>query len=455
MDERPRSSAATQARVAAGIGLRTVDSGGGRVAIEKQDANSQLLKDHYLNVRDLILGKLGEEDPALLDAVDDFFINFSMETAEFTNADGDRVVIDLMTLTDEDMQGYVEAYLKLADETLSTRKHRPFTVSAQSKGNASKGAPRSFRRGTTALDALPKTFQAASQTLLPQLLQGIEDSAKRRVVVKRVMRAEFIQRRALQSIGAKITEVDTAHRAALLRQTTDPAARRVANKLGKQLVELRALQKEIREVDAAGLAIGLAHFPTDNYIYQDTREAAALKARDFTESLLKVEDENDKPAERAFTKDVGGLMHQRRWQYKAYAHEQGIAFKQESFADVLFRSVIDFENKEMAGDSLFYKPVYLYNNDFVTPAVRDDVKPMMASTQRRMAIDLTPHFAPDAFNDIQGYPPGASDKGKAAVDQANMELINAEISRLRKATRFEAPAPAAGDEDDDVLLGSI
>lgn len=450
-DERPRSSPATQDRVASAIGLRTVDSGGGQVAMERQDANSQLLKDHYLNVRDLIIG---DKHAALLDDVNDFSINFSMEVATFTGPDGDRVVIDLLKLSDGDAQEYVDAYLNLADKALNTRKHRPFTVSAQSKGNASKGAPRAFRRGTPALDALPKSFTDVSQSLLPQLLQKIPDAQMRRTVVKRVMRAEFIQRRALQDLRVEITAFDGDLQDALKAQRTDPAYRGAANSLGEEVDKLRELQKEIASVDAAGLAIGLAHFPNDMRIYQSTREDAATRAQEFTDDLLNVDDDTrtddaDVAAERGYGKDVGGVFHQQRLHYKEHTQSQGIAFKKEGFEDVLLRAVIDFERKEMRGEARGYDPVFLYQNDFISPNILRAAQRSMEHAQTRMALDLTPHFDDRAFEDLQEYPPGATDKGKGVIDAANATSIATEITRLRGATPFEAAPPVDDDDSDD------
>ncbi|NGX46116.1 MAG: hypothetical protein K940chlam2_01298 [Chlamydiae bacterium] len=450
MNGRPRSSQLTRDRLAGSIGLRTVDSGGGRVALERQDANSQVLKDHYLTVRELIVGA---KAPALLDTVDDFFINFSMETAEFTGANGERVVIDLLNLKNPAMKAYVDAYLDLADETLSTRKHRPFTISAQSKGNASKGAPRPFQRGTPALDALPKSFAVASQSLLPQLLQGISDPQMRRTVVKRVMRAEFIQRRALQDLDVEITRVEAIHRHDLTRQLTDPAARKAVNSSDRHLVALRELQKEIASVDAAALAIGFAHFPNDPYFYQDAREDAATRAREFTDNFLKVDDDTRTDdaavaAEKGYGEDVGGLPHQERVRYKEHTQSRGTAFKKEGFEDVLFRSVIDFERQEMLGKALGYDPVYLYKNDFASPIHGTFVKDMMVEIHNQMANQVVLP-ARNGFDNLRSHSPGAKDKDNEAVDAANLERIRADLESLRKATSYDAPPPADDDDSED------
>ncbi len=437
---RMQSSAQTQHKTAEKVKFLTVDSGGGKVAHDQKHQNAQLLKTHFVQIRDILLD---DEDTQLLktfiDDVEDFSINFSMETAEYKDpVTGDRKVIDLKNLEDPKVQQYVDAFMKLADETLSITKHRSFTLSAKGKGNVN--GPRALQRdGSPALKGLPKTFGEATKTLLPQLLMKIENPEVRRKVFKRVVRAEYIQQHALKELNREIGNLDKDYRKLLDSQKTDLSVRKEVNDLQKQLLALRALKSELEGLDAAALVIAFAHFPTDPAVYQQSREDAAQEAIKFTEAHLNANDEKrtDDAAvhhEKVFAKGVGGLMHQIRWHFKKYTESQDIPFTKDGIEDVIMRGVIQFERAEMKGKDFTYDPVYLYENDFVTPEIQKEATQIFKGAQDGFFFDLQ-SFGPTAFQ-LQAYPQGATDKDKQLIDGQNKAVVDSEIERVRQAAKL-------------------
>ena len=103
---RQKSSKEKRAETYKKLQFLTEDSGGGRIASGKTHKNAECLKEGFLDLRDILLY---DKNPKLLNSVNDFFINFSMETAEYTDpVTKDRQVIDLKNLEDSEVQKYVD-----------------------------------------------------------------------------------------------------------------------------------------------------------------------------------------------------------------------------------------------------------------------------------------------------------------------------------------------------------
>jgi len=326
----------------------------------------------FFNVRDRFLCERGLGDH--LDEIKDFAIpDYSKRVASYTNPlSGEKEYIHLFPeeIKDPETRAAVAVLYERAEAFYGKDNISKYHFAHFSKGD--RLGKRSIDRSTIRLKGFYSEVQKennqaryvptpleslAKEKLLPATLDDIKDEAQRKRILRRHLFADFFTKKTKGVVEKKITDKQVEYDGLLEQGPADNAGNLRAITLKKELDSLRKLKEKLDRLDTYALSRAIC-FPRAGHWQRDLDGASEKLEAQVLEDLQSHADENYKKKfrirrreadrqlteqDKAYAKDVAGMLYRNRGKYMTYCAEQDMPMKKESLADLIFGEVLAFE----------------------------------------------------------------------------------------------------------------
>jgi hypothetical protein len=301
-------------------------------------ADEQLLKEAFVEARDLVLNAQGHIDASA--DVTDFSIDFHLSVAKYTNpVTGKLLVVDLLSM--EDHQEAIDLFFDLAHEITGINTKGKFAP--HSKGLLD-GAEPLDRSEQAIASAIPASFDACARGNIANGLAGSRPE-DRPVLAHRLIFAELLY----QKFSAKIDELIADRENSLTDKALNipfPHKRR----LQQEKEELEAIRQKLQNLDVYALSVALLTYPTsdENFEAQIAERSQEIE-RGILSQALQLDPKKQGAEERAkvaYARDVAALLHTTRWQYQAFCEERKMEMKAQGTEDVFLQEALAYGDGE-------------------------------------------------------------------------------------------------------------
>jgi len=374
--------------------------------------------------------------------VNDFNISIASRTGYFTNpATGNTEEVDLLA---PDCKDAFDRYTRIVPGARNLMNY--WSVSSGCKGD--QGGNSSLRKSTSSLSALPRDIDFDAK--IPEVLARHSSAAERHKVARSFVFVEAY----LSKFRGKVDELIESKQKELKGSSLPDIQ---ANRLQKELKDLRKLKRELDSVDLFAISTVLKHLPAghaNTQVLANKEEEVRKAVLDRIKPNLKQRIFGKKPTqlELEYANDVAGMLYQGRKSYYEYAEKMfGGRPKQEHVSDIFLREARIFgvmNPDEEYGAEGFRDSVLLQDMSDDLKAEMQDVLGGLGRVTSNACKEMQLHDYID-----QTVPTGTSNEENA---KAQVDKMQASLSKHRKKVQKKmgldpatlpkpvAPSPGVG-----------